>query len=113
MGLADAPWCLVACAVMIELGSKVRDNVSGFEGIVIGVTHWLTGCDRYVVQAPSKDGKRPDPDSFDERHLKVLETPEVTGIHRYSVIEIETDAAPKQLSAPAEPGGPAYTPRQY
>lgn len=32
---------------MIILGRKVRDKVTGFEGIVTGRATYLTGCDQY------------------------------------------------------------------
>ncbi len=94
---------------MIELGSRVRDKISGYEGIVIGETKWLTGCLRYVVQGPVKDGKRPDADSFDEISLEVIQTPEQTGIRPYAEeLRLRTEDARQ----PA-PGGPMPEVRQY
>ncbi len=58
---------------MIELGDKVKDKVSGFTGIAIGVTKWLHGCNRIIVQpVVGKDGKYPDNASFDEPQLEVV-----------------------------------------
>ncbi len=34
----------------INLGDKVRDQITGFEGIVIAETRWLDGCKRYGIQ---------------------------------------------------------------
>lgn len=96
---------------MIELGSKVRDRVSGLEGIVIGRTQWLSGCDRLVVQPPVKDGKRPDADSFDEHMLDVLETPEQTGVKGYAQVVLET--AEEGKAAALLPGGPAPSVRRW
>jgi len=43
---------------MIQLGQKVRDVVSGLEGIVTGRTEYLNGCIQYCVKPPlDKDGK--------------------------------------------------------
>ncbi len=39
-----------------ELGDLVRDKITGFEGVVTCVSHWLSGCDRVVVQ-PQKLGE--------------------------------------------------------
>jgi hypothetical protein len=66
----------------IELGSKVRDKVTGFEGIAIGETRWLHGCLRYTVQpqALDKDGKQRDVAAFDEPQLIVLQGPEKTKV---------------------------------
>ncbi len=41
----------------LELGVKAKDKITGFEGIVIGKTEWLTGCDQVILKAPvKKDG---------------------------------------------------------
>ena len=42
----------------IELGSKVKDIVSGFTGIAITRLEYLNGCVRYTVQA--KQNKKDD-----------------------------------------------------
>jgi len=38
----------------IELGAKVKDEVTGIEGIVIGRTEHITGCNTYSVQPRNK-----------------------------------------------------------
>lgn len=60
---------------MIQLGDRVRDRISGFEGIVVGVTDWLYGCRRPMVQPGTltADGKPTDAQSFDEPQLELLE----------------------------------------
>lgn len=56
-----------------ELGTKVRDKVTGYTGIVIGRTEWLYGCRRYTVQSQEmKDGKPVESMGFDEDALEVL-----------------------------------------
>jgi hypothetical protein len=61
------------------LGSKVRDRVTGYTGIVIGQTSWLYGCRRYTVQSQEmKDGKPVDPLSFDEDALEIVEESKVS-----------------------------------
>lgn len=61
----------------IALGSKVRDVITNIEGIAIGRTTWLTGCDQYIVkqQTLDKDGKQIDGHWFDVQRLLVLEPP--------------------------------------
>ena len=39
----------------ISLGMKGRDAITGFEGIVVGVCRYLTGCDT-VLLVPPVDG---------------------------------------------------------
>lgn len=57
----------------VGLGDKVKDNVTGFSGIVVAITKWLHGCDRIVVQpAVGKDGKVPDSASFDIPQIVVM-----------------------------------------
>lgn len=59
---------------MIELGSKVRDEVSGFEGIAFGRSEFLNGCVRIGVQPRiGADGKLPESAWFDEPQLEVIE----------------------------------------
>ena len=58
---------------MIELGDRVKDEISGVRGVAIAVTFWLHGCKRWVVQPEeSKDGKPADTISVDEPQLTVL-----------------------------------------
>ena len=60
-------------AFRFELGSKVRDRVTGFEGIVTGRYEFLYGCRRYGVQSRElKDGKPIDSVGFDEDALEVV-----------------------------------------
>ena len=43
----------------IELGDRVRDKITGFKGIVTGITQWLYGCTRIVIlkEKVERDGK--------------------------------------------------------
>ena len=60
----------------IELGSRVKDKVTGFSGIVVAVTIWLTGCVRYAVRPEElREGKRIEDDWFDEIELDVVDEP--------------------------------------
>lgn len=57
----------------IKLGSHVKDTLSGFEGIVIAVTHWLYGCNRYGVQPKGlHEGKPIEAQWFDEAQLECI-----------------------------------------
>jgi hypothetical protein len=55
----------------IELGSKVRDSISGFSGILWARTRWLFGCVRVAIQSTEldKDGNPKDPQWFDEAQV--------------------------------------------
>jgi hypothetical protein len=64
---------------IIELGSEVESNISGFHGIVTGRTEYLNGCNRYIVQPKVKkdDMKLPDSYWFDEMELIVISPPKL------------------------------------
>ncbi len=83
---------------MIALGTKVRERVSGFEGVVVARTTWLTGCDRYTVQPSGLDkaGKPFETCTFDEPQLIVLGQPRTPAVE------------PKAVAA--NPGGPRPEP---
>lgn len=84
----------------VDLGDKVRDRISGFEGVVIGVTEWLYNCRRPIVQPFTVDsnGKPVASESFDEPQLEVLEK---------AVFKTETP-----LKTSKKTGGPRITPAQ-
>ena len=57
----------------IKLGQKLRDTISGFEGIAICRTEWLNGCFRVSLQGRvDKDGKLPESYTFDEPQLEII-----------------------------------------
>jgi len=59
----------------IKLGDKVKDVVTGFEGIADGKFIYLTYGTRFSVQPPmDKDGNFIEAKIFDEHQLVVVET---------------------------------------
>lgn len=58
----------------IELGSKARDTVSGWEGVVTARYEYLNGCERYEIGGADKDGK-PETFVFDVQQIEVLDVP--------------------------------------
>lgn len=59
--------------VQIELGDRVKDRITNLKGIAIGVTNWLYGCKRIVVQPEeAKDGKPAETFCVDAPQLEVL-----------------------------------------
>jgi hypothetical protein len=58
---------------MIRLGEKVKDLVSGFEGIVTAKVEYLNGCIQYCIKPKQgKDGKMPESHYIDEKQLIVI-----------------------------------------
>lgn len=57
-----------------ELGTKVRDTMTGFTGIAIASTTWLHGCVRITIQPErlDKDGKVRDTQTFDEPQVELV-----------------------------------------
>lgn len=60
-------------AQIIRLGDRVKDRMTGFEGIVTGTHRFLTGCMKVTVQPEGlKDGKPIDSQWFDIQQVKLL-----------------------------------------
>lgn len=58
----------------IELGDKVRDRMTGFEGIVIARTEWLYNCTRITVQPTAlKDATVAEAHTFDEPQVELVQ----------------------------------------
>lgn len=58
----------------LSIGSKVRDKITGFEGVVTGKASYITGCDQYLVQPPVKaDGDFVEGKWCDDGRLTVIE----------------------------------------
>jgi len=58
---------------MIQLGDGVQCKVTGFIGVVTGITYWLNGCVRVGVQGQStKDGVPTEVQWIDDVQLKVV-----------------------------------------
>ncbi|MFN3624415.1 MAG: hypothetical protein ACK4TP_10170 [Hyphomicrobium sp.] len=57
---------------MIQLGSRGRDRITGFAGVVTGRCEYLTGCHQ-VMLAPrvGDDGAFKEPHWFDEQRIEV------------------------------------------
>lgn len=54
----------------LKLGQKVKDSITGYEGIAVARTMWLNGCERIAVQGPlDKDGMPPEEKWFDISQL--------------------------------------------
>jgi hypothetical protein len=71
------------------LGLKVRDAVTGFEGVVSSVCFDLYGCVQAVVTPPmaAKDaGKLEDSRWFDTKRLAVLDSRPVMEVPTFEVV---------------------------
>lgn len=60
--------------IMVDLGDRVADTVSGFRGIAVSKHLYLKGINRVTVQPlVDGDGKLPEAETFDEPQLEVSE----------------------------------------
>ena len=58
----------------IQLGSKVRDTITGFTGIAIARTEWMYGCARITIKPQElKDGATIEAESFDEQQVVLVQ----------------------------------------
>ena len=57
-----------------ELGTVLKDIVTGFEGVVMSRTQYFTGCSHYGLcsQQLNKDGKMQEWEYIDESRLKLV-----------------------------------------
>lgn len=57
---------------MHNFGKRAKDKITGFEGIIVGKTAYLYGCDVYGITPPAKDGEVKDACWFDEGRVEIL-----------------------------------------
>lgn len=59
----------------ITLGSKVKDRVTGFSGLAVAKTEWLSGNVTITIEPTSlHEGKPVDAQGFDVQRVELLET---------------------------------------
>jgi hypothetical protein len=78
----------------IQLGSKVKDKISGFTGIATSKTVFMNGCVRVQIDPDklNKDGDLIEGAVFDEVQLEVIKTPimKIPKDHTYGYRETVT-----------------------
>jgi hypothetical protein len=58
---------------MYNLGDKVKDKITGYEGIITGITNWINGCTTCCVKSQDlKDGLPKEGQWLDEPQLKLV-----------------------------------------
>ena len=59
---------------MVNLGDKVKDRLTPFEGVVVGKADYLYGCKQVLVRSEAmKDGTPIDAVWMDEDRVEVVE----------------------------------------
>lgn len=58
-----------------SLGDQACDRITGFEGIVTGISGYLNGCARVMIQPSTldKEGKMLEPQWFDIEQTKLVQ----------------------------------------
>lgn len=57
---------------MIRLGQKIKDRVTGFEGVAVGRVAYLNGCIQYLIKPEAREGKMVEEEWIDEQTLEVI-----------------------------------------
>lgn len=60
---------------MYQLGNKVRDVITGFEGIATGHCRYMYGCNQVLITPDrlGSDGKTLNGEWFDDQRVEVIE----------------------------------------
>ena len=58
----------------IEIGDRIRDKITSFEGIATGLAEYLNGCRQFLItpEKTDKEGKKIDGLWIDEQTLEVV-----------------------------------------
>jgi hypothetical protein len=63
----------------IQLGQIVKDQITGFQGVVTGKCQYITGCNQALVIPKVKDdGTKTDGAWFDEDRLEIVNEKPIT-----------------------------------
>jgi len=79
--------------IKFDHGETLRDMITGFKGVVVGHSDYLTGCDVFLLVPRSKDGKKSDGVWFDEDRLERVKAKKV-------VLKINKQKPGKDMEAP-------------
>jgi hypothetical protein len=56
-----------------NLGDKLKDSVTGYSGVVVGITKYATGCIHYGLQSDrTKENKPQEWEWFDESRMSLV-----------------------------------------
>lgn len=98
----------------VELGDKVKDEITGYEGIVIAITDWLYECRTVAIQSQAGvgllSGAPAKAETFDEAQLVVVEKgvikPKAIIIHPDAVDTVTIGKTGKEKADKKSTGGP-------
>ena len=68
-----------------EFGFTLKDQITGYEGIVIGVARYVTGCDQYLLTRKlKKDDSETKSSWFDDNRLRLVKGKQI-------VLEVDSE----------------------
>lgn len=85
----------------IKLGDKVKDKITGFEGIVISRIEYLNGCIQFGVKARVKNAALKEAEYIDEKQLKWIDE----GINKTVAMKEVAKRRPPGGEMPDKPKG--------
>lgn len=98
-------------AIRVVLGMRVKDTVTGIQGIAVARTSYLTGCDHISIQPDmDKDGKSPEWVNIDVRRIEIINSVPVK-LFEDDTTGLESRAIRRKKKAPVK-GGPQPSARQ-
>lgn len=75
---------------MIKLGDRAKDRISGFRGIVAGVTEWLYSSDRLIIQPEGmEDGLPIENRCFDREQVVLIKQGVIKDAVQFKQLDIE------------------------
>ena len=81
-----------------QIGDTLKDRLSDFQGVVVAITFYATGCEHYGLQSSAlKDGRPVDYEWFDEVKVTRVQTERMS---------FERVTRTESLESPAQRGGP-------
>lgn len=84
-------------ATIIHLGDKVRDNITGFEGVAVAKSTYLNGCVSVGVKSTKlHEGKPLNTEWIDEQQLEVLLIHPVSD-EAVEVVESAESSGPQEI----------------
>ena len=51
------------------LGVTATDRITGFKGVITGISGYISGCSQALVVPPMREDKLPDPQWFDVQRM--------------------------------------------
>lgn len=89
----------------MKLGDRMKDKVSGFEGIAISKHEYLNGCVRYSLNAEKLEAGKPLIETFDREQLEVTQ--------KEVIVTNPIQTVGQMLDDDVVPPGPVHKPRNH